>query len=511
MSDDDPRPGPRCLVTGATGYIGGRLVPELLEAGHRVRCLARSPAKLRDYPWSGDAEVVRGDVTDAGSVAEALRGIDVAYYLVHALGTGRDFEETDRKAARIFGEQARAAGVSRIVYLGGLTPEGVPEERLSPHLRSRAEVGRILLESGVPTTVLRAAVIIGSGSASFEMLRYLTERLPVMVTPRWVRTRIQPIGVRDVLRTLVGSARMPAEVNRAFDIGGPEVLTYLEMMQRYAAVAGLPRRLILPVPVLTPGLSSHWVGLVTPVPASIARPLTESLRHEVVCREHDIARYIPDPPGRPFGFDEAVSLALQRVRDAQVTTRWSSASVPGAPSDPLPTDPDWAGGSLYSDQRERSVDAPPAALWRVIEGIGGENGWYSFPPAWALRGRLDRLVGGVGLRRGRRDAARLRVGDSLDFWRVEEIEPGRLLRLRAEMRLPGLAWLEMYAEAGAESGSRYRQRALFHPHGLLGHAYWWSISPFHAVMFGGMARNIAKAAAEADVPAGAPRPAVPSH
>ncbi|MET7978585.1 SDR family oxidoreductase [Streptomyces mirabilis] len=511
MSDDDPRPGPRCLVTGATGYIGGRLVPELLEAGHRVRCLARSPAKLRDYPWSGDAEVVRGDVTDAGSVAEALRGIDVAYYLVHALGTGRDFEETDRKAARIFGEQARAAGVSRIVYLGGLTPEGVPEERLSPHLRSRAEVGRILLESGVPTTVLRAAVIIGSGSASFEMLRYLTERLPVMVTPRWVRTRIQPIGVRDVLRTLVGSARMPAEVNRAFDIGGPEVLTYLEMMQRYAAVAGLPRRLILPVPVLTPGLSSHWVGLVTPVPASIARPLTESLRHEVVCREHDIARYVPDPPGRPFGFDEAVSLALQRVRDAQVTTRWSSASVPGAPSDPLPTDPDWAGGSLYSDQRERSVDAPPAALWRVIEGIGGENGWYSFPPAWALRGRLDRLVGGVGLRRGRRDAARLRVGDSLDFWRVEEIEPGRLLRLRAEMRLPGLAWLEMYAEAGAESGSRYRQRALFHPHGLLGHAYWWSISPFHAVVFGGMARNIAKAAAEADVPAGAPQPAVPSH
>lgn len=390
-----------------------------------MRCLARSPPSCATTRGRATRRWCAATSRTAGSVAEALRGIDVAYYLVHALGTGRDFEETDRKAARIFGEQARAAGVSRIVYLGGLTPEGVPEERLSPHLRSRAEVGRILLESGVPTTVLRAAVIIGSGSASFEMLRYLTERLPVMVTPRWVRTRIQPIGVRDVLRTLVGSARMPAEVNRAFDIGGPEVLTYLEMMQRYAAVAGLPRRLILPVPVLTPGLSSHWVGLVTPVPASIARPLTESLRHEVVCHEHDIARYVPDPPGRPFGFDEAVSLALQRVRDAQVTTRWSSASVPGAPSDPLPTDPDWAGGSLYTDQRERSVDAPPAALWRVIEGIGGENGWYSFPPAWALRGRLDRLVGGVGLRRGRRDAARLRVGDSLDFWRVEEIEPGR--------------------------------------------------------------------------------------
>lgn len=510
MNEDDARPGPRCLVTGATGYIGGRLVPELLDAGHEVRCLARSPAKLRDHPWAGDTEVVRGDVTDPRSLAEALRGTDVAYYLVHALGTGHDFEETDRRAARTFAEQARAAGVRRIVYLGGLTPAGVPEERLSPHLRSRAEVGRILLDSGVPTTVLRAAMIIGSGSASFEMLRYLTERLPVMVTPSWVHTRIQPIGVRDVLRTLVGSARMPAEVNRAFDLGGPEILTYLEMMQRYAVVAGLPRRLILPVPVLTPRLSSHWVGLVTPVPASIARPLTESLRHEVVCREHDIVTYVPDPPGHPIGFDEAVSLALRRVRDAQVSTRWSSASVPGAPSDPLPTDPGWAGGSLYTDRRVRTVDAPPEALWRVIEGIGGDHGWYSFPLAWAVRGWLDRLVGGVGLRRGRRDAARLRAGDSLDFWRVEEIEPGRLLRLRAEMRLPGLAWLEMYAEAGEDGRSRYRQRALFHPHGLLGHAYWWSVSPFHAVVFGGMARNIAKAAAK-DVTPRTREPALPSR
>ncbi|MER6694826.1 SDR family oxidoreductase [Streptomyces minutiscleroticus] len=487
--------GLRCLVTGATGYIGGRLVPELLAAGHRVRCLARSPGKLRDHPWAGDTEIVRGDVTDAASLAEALRGIDVAYYLVHALTSGDGFEETDRKAARTFGEQARAAGVGRIVYLGALTPYGVPEERLSPHLRSRAEVGRILLGSGVPTTVLRAAVIIGSGSASFEMLRYLTERLPVMVTPSWVHTRIQPVAVRDVLRCLVGSARMPADVNRAFDVGGPNVLTYRDMMLRYAVVAGLPRRLILPVPVLSPGLSSHWVGLVTPVPPALARPLAESLRHEVVCREHDIARYVPDPPGGRLTFDTAVSLALQRVKEAEVTTRWSSASVPGAPSDPLPTDPDWAGGSLYTDERERSVDAPREALWRVIEGIGGENGWYSFPLAWSVRGVLDRLVGGVGLRRGRRDAGRLRAGDSLDFWRVEEIEPGRLLRLRAEMRLPGLAWLELRAGTGDDGRTRYRQRALFHPHGLLGHAYWWSVSPFHAVVFGGMARNIARAAA----------------
>lgn len=490
-----PEPGLRCLVTGATGYIGGRLVPELLAAGHRVRCLARSPVKLRDHPWASQVEAVRGDVTDPDSLTGAMRGIDVAYYLVHALGTGRDFEETDRRAARAFGERARAAGVRRIVYLGGLTPAGVPESELSPHLRSRAEVGRVLLDSGVPTTVLRAAVVIGSGSASFEMLRYLTERLPVMVTPSWVHTRIQPVAVRDVLRALVGSARMPGDVNRAFDIGGPDVLTYRAMMVRYAQVAGLPRRLILPVPMLSPGLSSHWVGLVTPVPASIARPLTESLRHEVVCRERDIARYVPDPPGGPLGFDQAVGLALQRVREAEVATRWSSASVPGAPSDPLPTDPDWAGGSLYTDDREIRVDASHDALWKVIEGIGGENGWYSFPLAWAVRGGLDRLVGGVGLRRGRRDAERLRVGDSLDFWRVEEIEPGRLLRLRAEMRLPGLAWLELYAEPDASGGSRYRQRALFHPRGLLGHAYWWSVSPFHTLVFGGMARNIARKAA----------------
>ncbi|MFI7382751.1 SDR family oxidoreductase [Streptomyces sp. NPDC049813] len=486
--------GTLCLVTGASGYIGGRLVPELLDAGYRVRCLARTPAKLRDHPWAKDTEIVRGDVMDEASVAAAMEGVEVAYYLVHSLGTGHDFERTDREAARVFGEQARKAGVRRIVYLGGLTPQGVPEHALSPHLRSRSEVGRILTGSGVPTTVLRAAVIIGSGSASFEMLRYLTERLPVMVTPSWVRTRIQPIAVRDVLRALVGSATMPADVSRSFDIGGPDVLTYRDMMVRYAAAARLPKRLLLPVPMLSPGLSSHWVNLVTPVPASIARPLCESLRHEVICHEHDIAAYVPDPPGAPIGFDEAVTLALRRVQEAQVATRWSSAAVPGAPSDPLPTDPDWAGGSLYTDEREQLVEAPPGRLWDVVEGIGGEHGWYSFPLAWAVRGWLDRLVGGVGLRRGRRDAARLRVGDSLDFWRVEEIEPGRLLRLRAEMRLPGLAWLELSVEEVADGRSRYRQRALFHPHGLAGQAYWWSVAPFHSVVFGGMARNIAATA-----------------
>ncbi|WP_367124971.1 SDR family oxidoreductase [Streptomyces phytohabitans] len=493
-TDEDTAPR-HCLVTGASGYIGGRLVPELLAAGHRVRCLARTPAKLRDQPWAADVEVVEGDVTDPDAVRDAMRGVDVAYYLVHALGGGDGFEATDRQAARTFGAEARATGVGRVVYLGGLTPEGVPERELSPHLRSRAEVGEILLESGVPTAVLRAAVIIGSGSASFEMLRYLTERLPVMVTPSWIGSRVQPVAVRDVLRALVGCALLPADVSRAFDIGGPDVLTYREMMQRYAAVAGLPHRLILAVPVLTPRLSSHWVGLVTPVPRSLARPLAESLRHEVVCRENDLARYVPEPPEGLVGVDRALELALQRVRDADVTTRWTSASVPGAPSDPLPTDPDWAGGSLYTDRRAHRVDASEDALWRVIEGIGGDNGWYSFPLAWAVRGWLDRLVGGVGLRRGRRDAARLRTGDSLDFWRVEEIERGRLLRLRAEMRVPGLAWLELRTAHDRQGRTVYLQRALFHPRGLAGHLYWWSVAPFHGLVFGGMARNIAKAAA----------------
>lgn len=505
----------RCLVTGATGYIGGRLVPELLDAGHQVRCMARRPDALRGQPWIDRVEIARADATDLRSTRAALEGVGTAYYLIHSMSAGRDFAADDRTAARTFAEAAGEAGVHRIVYLGGLAPVPPPDLAsdggLSPHLRSRTEVGDILLGSGVPTAVLRAAVIIGSGSASFEMLRYLTERLPIMVTPTWVRTRIQPIAIRDVLRYLVEAAALPGEVNRAFDIGGPEVLTYREMMRRYTAVAGLPGRIILPVPLLTPSLSSHWIGLVTPVPSGIARPLVESLRHEVVCHEHDIAEFIPDPPGGLIGFDQAVGLALRRIQEASVTTRWSSASVPGAPSDPLPTDPDWAGGSLYVDERVQTVNASPDVLWQIIEAIGGENGWYSLPVAWRLRGLLDRMVGGVGLRRGRRDPHRLRVGDALDFWRVEEIEPGRLLRLRAEMRLPGLAWLEVTVRA--ENGRTvYDQRAIFHPHGLMGHLYWLIISPFHGLIFGGMPRNIAAAAARratAGQPRITKRPAMP--
>ncbi|MEO3749471.1 SDR family oxidoreductase [Streptomyces sp. B6B3] len=484
-------------MTGATGYVGGRLVPRLLAAGYAVRCLARRPAKIAERPWADDVETAEGDIADPDAVDAALRDVDVAYYLVHGLGRGDDFEAADRHAARLFGDRARAAGVRRIVYLGALTPAGIPNDRLSPHLRSRAEVGRILLASGVPTAVLRAAVVIGSGSASFEMLRQLTERLPVMVTPRWVRTRLQPIAVDDVLRLLVGCAELPDDVNRGFDVGGPDVLTYRDMMRAYAAASGLRRRLIVPVPVLTPHLSGLWIRLVTSVPPGLARPLIESLRHEVVCQERDITAYVPDPPGGPATFRRALTLSLRRVRGGQVPGRRVVAAPPWTgPADPLPTDPGWSGGSLYTDVRERPVAAPPAALWRVVERIGGDNGWYSAQLAWVARGWLDRLVGGVGLRRGRPDPERLRVGDQVDFWRVEVVEPGRLLRLRAEMRLPGLAWLELRVdEDAAAGGSRYRQRALFHPRGLAGHAYWWAISPFHAAVFGGMARTIARTAA----------------
>jgi uncharacterized protein YbjT (DUF2867 family) len=484
----------RCLVTGASGYIGGRLIPELLRAGCAVRCMARDPGKLADRPWSDHVEVAAADVLEESAVRDALDGMDVAYYLIHSLGTGSSFEQRDRDAAAIFAAAARSAGVRRIVYLGGIVPAGRGTADLSPHLRSRGEVGDILLASGIPTAVIQAAVIIGSGSASFEMLRYLTERLPAMITPTWVGTRIQPIAVRDVLRYLAGVARLPPDVSRRFDIGGPDVVTYAEMMRRYCDVAGLRPRVLVPVPFLTPRLSSLWVGLVTPVPSGLARPLVESLRNEVVCAEHDIARYVADPPAGLLPLDQAITLALRHTREGEVSTSWSSAGTPGAPSDPLPSDPSWAGGSLYVDERESVVRASPAALWRVIEGIGGGTGWYSVKAAWAVRGLLDRLAGGVGLRRGRRDPVHLRVGDALDFWRVEAITPGALLRLRAEMKLPGLAWLELSVGRNRDGATTYRQRAIFQPRGLAGHTYWRSIAPFHGVVFGSMLRNIAASA-----------------
>ena len=484
-----------CLVTGATGYVGGRLVPQLLDAGYRVRILVRHPERVSQLPWHDKVDVVIGDANNPTALQQAFAGVDVAYYLIHAIGSTGDFEAIERETASIFAEQAKVCDVKRIVYLGGLQND----PKLSPHLRSRAEVGNILLNSGVPTIAYGAAVILGSGSLSFEMLRYLTERLPAMITPRWVRTRIQPIAIRDVLRYLVMAAELPPELNRTFDIGGPDVMTYQDMMHGYAKVAGLRRRIILPINFLSPGLSSRWIGLVTPVPKKIARPLVDSLKTEVVCSEHDIKQYIPDPPEGLLGFDDAVKLALQRIKEANVATRWSSASTKGAPSDPLPTDPDWAGGSLYTDERETICDASPQSLWQVIERIGGGNGWYSFPLAWETRGFLDRLFGGPGLRRGRRDPYRLFAGETVDFWRVEECDRGHLLRLRAEMRLPGLAWLELEVKQNEQGQTVYRQRAIYHPRGLAGHAYWWAVWPFHGIVFGSMVKNITHAATDLDI------------
>ncbi|CAN5650778.1 SDR family oxidoreductase [soil metagenome] len=482
-------------MTGASGYVGGRLVPELLTAGWSVRAMARTKTRLRDFPWIDQVETAVADVSDRGALAPAMAGVDVAYYLVHSIGSGATFEDTDRRAAQTFADVAAETGVRRIVYLGGLTPEG---EELSPHLRSREEVGRILLDSGVPTAVLQAAVVIGSGSASFEMLRHLAERLPVMVVPKWVDTCIQPIAIRDVLRYLVGAADLPPDVDRAFDIGGPDVLTYADMLRGYGRVAELPKRRMVKVPVLSPTLSSHWVGLITPVPGGLARPLVESLRNTVVCREHDIATWIPDPPQGLIGFEEAVRLALVRIRDADVATHWSNASVAGVPSDPLPTDPDWAGGSLYVDERSSVVDAPPEKLWRVIEGIGGSAGWYSSGLLWSIRGLVDRLWGGPGLRRGRRNPHDLQIGDALDFWRVEDVVDGELLRLRAEMKVPGRAWLDLGVELDSKCRTVFHQRAVFAPKGLLGRLYWLAVLPFHGIVFGGMQRNIAARASRPD-------------
>ena len=491
----------RVLVTGATGYIGGRLVPRLLEAGHEVRVLVRSPQKLTDVPWAKDVDIREGDLSDLASVAAASADVDVFYYLVHSMGARGDFEETERLAAQNVATAAAEAEVSRIVYLGGLHPA---EGKLSPHLRSRAEVGRILLGSGVPTVALQAGVVIGSGSTSFEMIRHLTDVLPYMPAPKWVRNRIQPIAVRDVLHYLLNAATVPPEVNRTFDIGGPDVLRYGQMMNGYALEAGLHQRPIAALPVLTPWLASQWVNLVTPIPRSLAVPIIASLQYDCVMHENDIDEVIPPPVGGLTGYRRAVRLALGRMRDGDVETSWQNAATDGASSNPLPSDPDWAGHLVYTDLKVKHTTAKPADLWRVIEGIGGDNGWYSFPLAWAVRGWMDKIVGGVGLRRGRRHAARLQTGDALDFWRVERIDRGSFLRLRAEMRVPGRAWLEMRAEPTDDGGSIYHQRAVFFPRGLGGRLYWFSILPFHGVIFTGMANRITAAAEKEQVSSSAP-------
>ncbi len=485
----------RVLVTGATGYVGGRLVPKLLARGHKVRVIARDRHRLDDVPWSTDVDVVEGDLLNADDVARAVDGQEVVYYLVHSMTSSGDFEALERQVANTVATAAKDAGVSRIVYLGGLHPEGP----LSRHLGSRKEVGEILLASGVPTVALQAGVIIGSGSASFEMIRHLTEILPAMPAPKWVKNFIQPIAIRDVLHYLMAAAELPAEVNRALDIGGPEIFRYSELMNGYAAEAGLKRRIIVSLPVLSPWLASQWVNLVTPIPRALAVPIIESLLHDAVMSNRDIDDIIEPPAEGLIGYRQAVRLAVARMRNGEVETSWRNTRVIGAPSDPLPSDPEWAGHTVFTDTREVHSSASPELLWRVVESVGGDNGWYSLPVAWAARGWLDKLVGGVGLRRGRRDAEKLVTGDALDFWRVENIVRGSFLRLRAEMKLPGLAWLEFRVTADESGGSTLHQRAIFFPYGLGGRAYWLAVTPLHGIVFQGMARAMAHKASELQV------------
>ena len=483
----------KVLVTGATGYIGGRLIRELLSHDYQVRVLVRNQDKLHDYPWRDQVEVVEGDALDLKALKLALDGVDLAYYLLHALMTEKNFEEQEANLARAFGSIAKKSGVKRIVYLGGMTS---PDDSLSPHMASRVETGEILRASGVPVIELRAGVVIGSGSASFEMLRHLTERLPIMVTPKWLKNRIQPIAIRDVLRYLIGSATINPKITRDFDIGGPEVFTYMEMMHRYAEAAGLRRRIIIPLPVLTPKLASGWIGLVTPVPVTLAKRLVQSLKHEVVARNDDIRKFVPDAPGGMTNFKTAVELALTRVKDLEVETRWSNATTPGTHTEPLPTDPDWAGGSLYEDLRRYTSEDSQEIVWKRIEAIGGNNGYSTATWAWELRGLMDRLIGGVGLRRGRRDPNTLMEGEALDFWRVEKIDRPQLLRLRAEMKLPGLAWLEFKTSVLPDGKTLIEQRAYYHPKGLFGILYWAAVFPMHGIVFPSMAKKMAGPSAQ---------------
>ncbi len=484
------------LVTGATGYIGGRLIPRLLEAGRRVRCLVRDPARLQGRPWHDAVEIVQGDVLRSESLIPAMHGVRIAYYLVHSLGAGADFHERDLTAAHHFAEAATAAGVERIIYLGGLA-ETSPG--LSEHLRSRQQTGDALRAGGVPVTEFRAGVIVGSGSLSFEMIRYLTERVPVMVCPRWVYTRTQPIGVREVLDYLTAALTVPASTGRIIEIGGSEVVTYGDMMMIYAGVRGL-RRWMVPVPVLTPRLSSYWVNLVTPIPAVIARPLIEGLRHESVVRDPAALQLFPDI--RPVGYRTSVARALERLQASSIETAWSDAlSTSGGDVAPVILANQ---EGMILEHRQRIVPASPEAVFRVFTGLGGKRGWLYMNWAWRLRGFGDRLIGGVGLRRGRRDPDELRVGDALDFWRVEAVEPDRLLRLRAEMKVPGRAWLQFQVTPRGDGQSLLTQTAFFAPKGISGWLYWYALYPIHQFIFRGMIARIAQRA-------GAPAPAPTKH
>lgn len=490
MSEHPPLP--RVAIAGATGYIGGRLVPPLLAAGYSVRCLVRSPRKLQHRPWSGQpgVEIHECPLDDCDKLAAGLARCEAAFYLVHSMtSAGAGYAQQDRTLAANFAAAARKAGVARIIYLGGLGETG---PGLSEHLASRREVETALASAGVPVTVLRAAMIIGSGSASFEILRYLVERLPVMVTPKWVSTLCQPIAVSNVIGYLVGALAAPETIGGVFDIGGPEVLCYRDIMRIMAEELGLRRRWIIPVPVLTPRLSSYWIQLITPLSHAIAKPLAEGLKNPVVCRETRIAGLIPQTL---LDVREAIHAALNQVAGHSVETNWSMAG-------PMPGDPDWAGGAVFRDVRKTTMDAPAWAAFRAVCRVGGGHGWYAADGLWRIRGWIDVLFGGPGLRRGRRDPESVGYGEALDFWRVVGFDPDRRLALRAEMKLPGEALLEF--RISAESGSRctLEQIALFKPRGLFGLIYWYAVVPLHHIVFSGMLRGIERQAMQlADPPA----------
>lgn len=480
--------GKTVLLTGVSGYVGGRLLPRLEGQGHRVRCLERRPEFLRGRV-DPKTEIVQGDVLRPETLSSALEGVDTAYYLVHSMGTADSdgFEAQDRLGAENFARVARACGVRRIVYLGGL---GEEEADLSPHLLSRHEVGRVLRGSGVPVTEFRASIVIGSGSLSFEMLRALVERLPVMVTPRWVSVRAQPIAINDLLFFLDAALALEGDDSRIYEIGGAERVSYGELMQEYARQRHL-RRWMIPVPILTPRLSSPWLGLVTPLYARVGRALAESICHETVVRDD---RALRDFAIQPMGVREAIENALANEDREFAETRWSDAISSGG-TDPVVfgSDGTVGRGRRLVDSRECHVDVPVERAFAPLRRIGGRTGWYAFDWLWRLRGLIDLLVGGVGMRRGRPNPEHLRVGDSVDWWRVEAYEPDRRIRLRAEMRVPGRAWLE-FEVVPHDGGSTIRQTAVFDPAGLAGLLYWYGIYPLHGAVFQGMLAGIARAA-----------------
>ncbi len=478
------------LVIGATGYVGNRLVPRLLDAGYRVRASARSLDKLRNRAWSNhpNLEVVEADVFDVASLTKALEGCWAAYYFVHSMNPQTaDFAKADRSAAEAMIKAAEFAQLERIIYLSGL---GEENSNLSKHLRSRAEVAKILQSGKVPVTILRAAMIIGSGSASFEILRYLVERLPIMVTPRWVDTPSQPIAIRNVLFYLIGCLEKDETTGKTFDIGGPEVVRYRDLMQLYTEEAGLKKRLIVPVPVFTPKLSSHWIHLVTPVPSFIARPLAEGLRNPCVCENDEIKTILPQ---ELFTCRAAIALALNKIQHDQVESHWTDAGIVPPSEWATKDDATWAGGTIYEDKRRLVLDGKPEEIWMPIVSLGGSTGYYYGNWLWRLRGLMDSMIGGVGLRRGRRHPHELHPGDCLDFWRVKLVEPGKRLLLVAEMKLPGQALLEFRLQALGDGKTEVRQIARFLPTGLAGILYWFGISPLHDLVFDGMLKGIGDA------------------